>query len=132
MRDLLTFLDDSPVNFLAAATICDELESAGFTRLNPSEKWLLTPGEKYFITKNDSAVFAFILGDDPLNGYKIISAHSDSPCFRVKPHAEMVSEGGILRLNTEVYGGPILYTWFDRPLSLAGRVILRSDDPLHP
>lgn len=132
MRDLLTFLDDSPVNFLAASTICDELEKAGFDKLNPSDKWLLTPGGKYYITKNDSAVFAFILGEDPISGYKIISAHSDSPCFRVKPHAEMVSEGGILRLNTEVYGGPILYTWFDRPLSLAGRVILRSDDPLHP
>ena len=65
-------------------------------------------------------------------GYKIIAAHSDSPCFRIKPNAEIKAEGGIIKLNTEVYGGPILYTWFDRPLSLAGRVILKGNDALHP
>lgn len=64
--------------------------------------------------------------------FHIISAHSDSPGFRVKPKCEMLGEGRMLRLNTEVYGGPILYTWFDRPLSLAGRVILRGDDAMHP
>lgn len=132
MRDLLAFLDDSPVNFLAAATVCDELRQAGFMQLDPSDHWALNPGGRYFITKNGSAVFAFIVGDDPLAGYKIISAHSDSPGFRIKPHPEMIGEGGILRLNTEVYGGPILYTWFDRPLSIAGRVIVRSEDPLRP
>jgi aspartyl aminopeptidase len=65
-------------------------------------------------------------------GYKIICAHSDSPGFRIKPNAEMLCSGNTLKLNTEVYGGPILYTWFDRPLSIAGRVILRSDNPLQP
>lgn len=132
MRDLLTFLDDSPVNFLAVNTVIDELHQAGFVRLDPRDHWTLNPGGRYYVTKNGSAIFAFILGEDPLSGYKIISAHSDSPGFRIKPHPEMAGEGGILRLNTEVYGGPILYTWFDRPLSIAGRVILRSDDPLRP
>jgi aspartyl aminopeptidase len=66
------------------------------------------------------------------DGFKIISAHSDSPGFRIKPNAAMVCDGGIVKLNTEVYGGPILYTWFDRPLSIAGRVILKSDDLLNP
>ena len=65
-------------------------------------------------------------------GFKLIAAHSDSPCFRIKPNAEMPGDGGIVRLNTEVYGGPILYTWFDRPLSIAGRVICKGEDALHP
>ena len=65
-------------------------------------------------------------------GFKIITAHSDSPCFRIKPNPEMLSNDGLVRLNTEVYGGPILYTWFDRPLSLAGRVILRGESALKP
>lgn len=132
MIDLINFMNASPVNFLAAATVCSQLDEAGFTRLDAASHWELQENGRYYITKNASAVFAFIVGTDPLAGYKIISAHSDSPCFRIKPNAEMLSEGNVLRLNTEVYGGPILYTWFDRPLSLAGRVILRGDDPLHP
>lgn len=131
MRDLLAFLDDSPLNFWAVKTVIDELEQAGFEELDPAEHWTLHPGGKYYVTKNGSAIFAFIVGSDPLSGYKIISAHSDSPGFRIKPNAEMASEG-ILRLNTEVYGGPILYTWFDRPLSIAGRVVLRGDNLLRP
>lgn len=135
VADLMSFLDASPVNFLACAETCRRLDEAGFTRLDPADRWReLMPGDRRYIVKNDSAVFAFIIGDsdDPGEGFKIISAHSDSPCFRVKPNAEMRGEGGVTRLNTEVYGGPILYTWFDRPLSLAGRVIIRTDDPLRP
>ncbi|MDE7136312.1 MAG: M18 family aminopeptidase, partial [Muribaculaceae bacterium] len=132
VADLIEYLNDSPCNFWAVATAANRLEKAGFRRLDLRDEWDLKPGGKYYTTKNDSAIFAFIVGTNPAAGYKIISAHSDSPCFRIKPHAEMLSEGNILKLNTEVYGGPILYTWFDRPLSLAGRVILRSDDLLHP
>jgi len=131
--DLMTFLNASPVNFLAAKEIMNRLAAAGYTRLNPAERWSLMPGGKYYITKNDSAVVAFNLSAKaPEAGYKIITAHSDSPGFRIKPHAEMLCENGVVKLNTEVYGGPILYTWFDRPLSIAGRVVLRSGDPLHP
>lgn len=130
--NLLDFLDNSPVNFLAAKTITTLLESAGFRRLNPAEAWHISPGERCYITKNDSAVFAFIAGTDPVAGYKIISAHSDSPGFRIKPKAQINTEGGVVKLNTEVYGGPILYTWFDRVLSIAGRVIVRTDNPLRP
>ena len=131
--DLIDFLNASPVNFLAAEEIVHRLESAGYTELDPAEEWHLEHGGKYFVTKNNSAVIAFHLSaSDPRAGYKIISAHSDSPGFRIKPHAAMKCENGVVKLNTEVYGGPILYTWFDRPLSIAGRVILRTDDPLHP
>ena len=133
INDLMTFLDRSSVNFLAAEELCNRLDQAGFSRLDPAEKWNLEKGGKYYITQNQTAVMAFALSTEgPDAGYKIISAHSDSPGFRIKPKAQMNGEGGIIRLNTEVYGGPILYTWFDRPLSIAGRVILRSDDLLHP
>lgn len=129
---LMQFLNDSPVNFYAVASVSRRLEAEGFTRLDPRKRWQLTPGAKHYIVKNSSAIFAFIVGQSVDAGFRIISAHSDSPGFRIKPHAEMLTEGGVLKLNVEVYGGPILYTWFDRPLSIAGRVMLRSSDPLHP
>lgn len=132
VNSLMRFLDASPVNFLAVDTLRSALDDSGFTELNPSDHWDLKPGDKHYIVKNGSALFAFIVGEGLAHtGFKIITAHSDSPGFRIKPRAEMLCEG-IVKLNTEVYGGPILYTWFDRPLSIAGRVILRSDDPLHP
>lgn len=133
VQNLMQFLDNSPCNFYAAANVAKMLDDAGFTRLDASEHWDLKRGGKYYTLKNSSAVFAFVVGSAEAHaGYKIISAHSDSPGFRIKPHAGMMCDGGIVKLNTEVYGGPILYTWFDRPLSVAGRVLLRSDNPLHP
>lgn len=132
-RSLMEFLDQSPVNFLAVKTVRRHLDDNGFTCLDSREAWNLSPGGKYYMVKNSSAIFAFVLSTQgPASGFRIISAHSDSPCFRIKPKAEMFGEGGVVRLNVEVYGGPILYTWFDRPLSLAGRVVLRSEDPLNP
>ena len=132
--DLLTFLDNSPVNFLAVRTLTKELADAGFRRIDPCEAMpRLEAGKGYFVTKNDSSVYAFRMGRQTLadGGFHIICAHCDSPTFRIKPHAEMFQEG-IVKLNTEVYGGPILSTWMDRPLSLAGRVIVRGKDALHP
>lgn len=130
---LLGFIDASPVNFLAVRNVCNTLLDNGFVQLHAEEALKDLP-EKFFITKNNSAVFAFHLGRQSMAdaGFRIIAAHSDSPTFRIKPNAEMVGEGGLLRLNTEAYGGAILNTWFDRPLSLAGRVILRSADALNP
>lgn len=132
---LLKFLDASPVNFLAARNIAYELEQNGYRRLDPQQPLgELKAGDKVYVTKNDSSVYAFHLGRKPLaeTGFHMICAHSDSPTFRVKPHAEMTGEGGLVRLNTEVYGGPILSTWFDRPLTLAGRVIVRGKDAMSP
>lgn len=131
IKDLLQFLDNSPVNFLATETICQRLVDAGFERLNACEKLdNIKPGRQFFFTKNDSSVYAFRIGSESLSeaGFHVICAHCDSPTFRIKPNAEMTGEGGIVRLNTEVYGGPILSTWFDRPLTIAGRVIVRSED----
>lgn len=131
--ELIDFLDKSPNNFFAIDTLKKELVDAGFAELNAGDSWQVQPEGKYFVTKNDSSLFAFVPGTAPIAeaGFKLICAHSDSPSFRIKPNPEMLNEG-ILKLNTEVYGGPILYTWFDRPLSIAGRVILKSDNPLQP
>lgn len=133
-KQLLGFLDASPNNFFAVQTLKEELTANGFTQLDPAARWNLEKGGKYFVTKNDSSLFAFVPGTEDIadNGFKLICAHCDSPGFRIKPHPEMLTEGGVLKLNTEVYGGPILYTWFDRPLSVAGRVILKGEHPLYP
>lgn len=132
--DILNFMRRSVVNFWAVDTIKTILNEAGYSQLNPAEAWTLQPGRGYYMTQNDSAIFAFVAGHNPngITPFRIISAHSDSPGFRIKPNAEILSDGRMLKLNTEVYGGPILYTWFDRPLSLAGRVLLRGKDALHP
>ncbi len=133
INSLLKFMDDSPCNFLAVDSIKRMLFNNGFTEKRLYEKFTAKPGEKFFFTKNDSAIFAVTVGSAPIKetGFKIIAAHSDSPCFRIKPKAEIKCDGGVIKLNTEVYGGPILYTWFDRPLSIAGRVILKGDSPLY-
>lgn len=132
---LLSFLDASPVSFLAVRNIANELEKNGFRRVNAQEPFgKVEAGDRFFVTKNDSSVYAFHIGKKPLAdaGFHMICAHCDSPTFRVKPNAEMDCEGGIVKLNTEVYGGPIMSTWFDRPLTLAGRVIVKGDDVMRP
>ena len=135
MNRLLNFLDASPVNFLAVKNIVEELEKAGY-RLVDARKPIgkVKAGDKLYVTKNDSSVYAFQIGRKPLAdaGFHMICAHSDSPTFRIKPNAEMACEGGIVKLNTEVYGGPIMSTWFDRPLTIAGRVVLKGKDAMNP
>jgi aspartyl aminopeptidase len=135
VKRLLDFLNASPVNFLAAKNITIELEQAGYRQLDPREPiGQLKTGDKLYVTKNDSSVYAFHIGRKPMAeaGFRMICAHCDSPTFRIKPNAEMLCEGGIVKLNTEVYGGPIMSTWFDRPLTIAGRVIVRGTDALSP
>ena len=135
VKRLLDFLNASLVNFLAAKNIANELEQAGYRRLDPQMPiGEVKAGDKLDVTKNDSSVYAFHIGRKPLAdaGFRMICAHCDSPTFRIKPNAEMTCEGGIVKLNTEVYGGPIMSTWFDRPLTIAGRVIVRGEDTLHP
>ncbi len=132
---LLQFLDNSPVNYLAVSTMSSLLKEAGFQQLDPQKALPnLKPGDQCFVTKNSSSLYAFRIGKKTLaeGGFHMICAHCDSPTFRIKPAAEILTEGGILKLNTEVYGGPILSTWLDRPLSLAGRVIVKGKDALHP
>ena len=133
-KDLMQFLDKSPCSFFAVQEMKKRLEEKGYQELLEQDAWKLKKNGKYYVTKNDSAIFAFQLGNGEIEkeGFHIIGSHSDSPCFRVKNNPEMVVEGKYLKLNTEVYGGPILSTWFDRALSLAGRVTVRGKDSLHP
>ena len=135
IKRLLSFLDASPVNFLAVKNLTEELQQHGYHRIDTTEALgTVKAGDKFFVTKNDSSIYAFQIGRKVLaeTGFHMICAHCDSPTFRIKPHAEIDCEGGIVKLNTEVYGGPIMSTWFDRPLTLAGRVIVKSKDVMTP
>ncbi|MGK0466645.1 M18 family aminopeptidase [Clostridium sp.] len=133
-QDLIDYIYDSPTAFHAVAKAKEDLFKEGFIEIREEEKWSLEKGGKYFITKNDSALTAFVVGkgDVEKTGFKIIAAHTDSPSFRIKPLPEMVVDNTYVRLNTEAYGGLILNTWMDRPLAVAGRVTLRSDNILYP
>ena len=132
--DLIDFLYKSPTAHHSVKTIRERLELNGFNEVKESDKWNLQKDGKYYVIKNDSALIAFTIGNGDIeeDGFKLIGAHTDSPGFRIKANPEMVSEGTYLKLNTEVYGGPILYTWFDRPLGIAGKVTLKGSSPLKP
>ena len=132
-REVIEFIDESPSTYHVVKNCSDILDENGFERIMPREKWEIKKGGKYFLKKSSSTIIAFTVGEDfdVKNGFKIFGAHTDSPCFRIKPSPEIVTEN-VVRLNTEVYGGPILSTWFDRPLSIAGRVIVKGEDPFFP
>jgi len=135
IKRLIDFLNASPVNYLAISNLCNELEKNGFRHIDPRKPiGKVKAGDKLYVTKNDSSVYAFHIGRKSLAdaGFRMICAHCDSPTFRIKPNAEMTCEGGIVKLNTEVYGGPIMSTWFDRPLTIAGRVIVKGSDEMNP
>ena len=132
-ENLLDYIYESPTAFNAVKTSKELLVKNGFVELKMNEKWQIKVEGKYFVTKNSSALTAFVINSDKIeDGFRIIGSHSDSPTFRVKPKAEMAVENTYLKLNTEGYGGAILSSWFDRPLSIAGRVVLKSDNILCP
>ncbi len=132
--NLINFIDRSPSQFHATKNVEEILIKEGFKKLNFQDKWELEKEGKYYTIKNNSAIIGFVIGKGEIeeNGFKLIGAHTDSPGFRIKPNPEMTVEGKYLKLNTEVYGGPILNTWFDRPLSMAGRVSVKTENPLKP
>ena len=132
--DLIDYIYSSPTSFHAVKTSKELLENNGFEELKLNKKWELKVGGKYFVTKNSSSIIAFVVNSDKVEeeGFRIIGSHSDSPTFRIKPKAQMSVENTYLKLNTESYGGAILSTWFDRPLSIAGRVVLKSKETLYP
>ena len=133
MRDelnqgLIDFLQASPTPFHATASLAMRLEAAGYQRLDERETWRTEAGGRYYVTRNDSSIIAFKLGKRSLveGGIRLVGAHTDSPCLRVKPHPELQRQG-VFQLGVEVYGGALLAPWFDRDLSLAGRVTFRRD-----
>ncbi|SHH29431.1 M18 family aminopeptidase [Clostridium grantii] len=133
-KDLINFIEESPTAFHAVSEAKKLLEANGFKELKEEEQWVIKENSKYFTIKNNSAMIAFEIGNGKIRkkGFKIVGAHTDTPCFRIKPNAEIIKENSYLKLNTEVYGGPILNTWFDRTLSLAGRVILKGENIMEP
>ena len=123
-RRLYNFLDSSPTPFHAVLQMSQILEKAGFTQIAETEDWNLHQGGKYFVTRNQSALIAFIVGESDYAEYgaRVVGAHTDSPALMVKPQSE-IRENGFLQLGIEVYGGALLNPWFDRDLSMAGRVV---------
>ncbi|HKJ71999.1 MAG TPA: M18 family aminopeptidase [Gammaproteobacteria bacterium] len=127
-QDLLDFIDASPSPWHAVATAVADLERRGYRRLEESGDWELQPGEAYYVVRDDSSLIAFRIGDGAVSdaGFRIVGAHTDSPGFRIKPNAAH-AKGPLAALGVEVYGGPILATFADRDLTLAGRLLVRDD-----
>lgn len=124
--ELYNFLNKSVTEYHAAHNIVEILEKNGFTYLDPSTKWNLIPGGNYYTTKDQSSVIAFKMGQiSSSNGFNIVASHLDSPNLKIKPNG-VIAKPNYTSLNTEVYGGPILSTWLDRALSIAGRVFVKT------
>lgn len=121
----------SPYECVKAAL--EELEENGFTQINYDSDWNLVPGGRYVMNHHDTTLFAFTIGSDykPGDMVRLAAAHTDYPCLRIKPNPDFMTNS-YAQVNVEVYGGPILNTWFDRPLGVAGRVAIKSDDPFNP
>ena len=130
-QELLDFTATCTSPYHTVLTSEKLLAKEGFKQLTLAGKWNLVPGEKYYVKVFDSALVAFRLGKQDTRGIKIAAAHTDFPCFRIKPNPEINTEG-YGTLNVEAYGGMIVSTWMDRPLSLAGKVALKSKDPFKP
>lgn len=130
MKELIDHINQSPTAFHCVATVKSELDKNGYKELFENKSWDIKNGGKFYVTRNSSSIIAFELPKGDYAGYHIFSAHSDSPSFRIKENTEMVFENNYVRLNVEKYGGMIMPTWFDRPLSVAGRVVFRDGDEL--
>ncbi len=125
--ELLKFLDESPSRFHAVANLGKMLDEAGYTRIAESQKWNLEKGGKYYLTKNGSALIAFRIPTTDFKGFIMSGSHSDSPSFHIKVNAEMENSDGYIRLNTETYGGTLMTPWFDRPLTVSGRLLIETE-----
>lgn len=122
---LLTFIKDSPTAFQAVETMKNRFLENGFRELKEEEHWSVEKGGKYFVTRNHSAIIAFTIPEENTDTFHIIASHSDSPSLKIKENPEM-AENGYVKLNVELYGGALLAPWFDRPLSVAGRLIVKE------
>ncbi|CAJ2644444.1 unnamed protein product [Trifolium pratense] len=128
VSDLINFLNASPTAFHAVDEAKKQLKTAGYQQISEKENWELKAGHKYFFTRNHSTIVAFAIGKRFVagNGFYIVGAHTDSPCLKLKPGSKVV-KGGILEVGVQTYGGGLWHTWFDRDLTVAGRVILRKE-----
>ena len=127
-KELFSFLDQSPNAFFAVKNMCDILEQAGMVRLYEGEPWDLEAGKGYYVTRNDSALIAFRIPKADYTGFQIMASHCDSPVFKIKTNTEITVDRQYVKLNVEKYGGMLCSPWLDRPLSVAGRVVLRKEE----
>ena len=128
IEQLFDFLHRSVSPFHAVHTAAQLLDAAGYTRLEEAEYWNLEPEHGYYVTRNESSIIAWRVPAHAIGGWRIAASHSDSPCFRLRDHAELTGE--YIRLSAERYGGMINDSWLDRPLSVAGRVLVRREGGL--
>lgn len=124
---LIAFIEKSPTSFHAVDTVRRELDEAGFMQLQECDMWKLVSGGRYYVTRNRSSIIAFTLPRGRVGAFQLIASHSDSPAFKIKENAELCVRDRYVQLDTERYGGMIMSTWLDRPLSVAGRVVVRTD-----
>ena len=132
-QEVASFLDyvaHAPTVFQATQQACDMLIAAGFTQLEEHAAWEIVPGGRYFVTRNRSAVVAFTVPENGFTHCQIVASHGDSPTFKLKANAEGEAAGAYIRLDVERYGGMIMSTWFDKPLSIAGRALVRENGKL--
>ncbi len=125
-QELFTFIKESPTSYHAIHKMCVELETAGYEALCEENEWNLRSGGRYYVTRNGSSLIAFRIPKKGFQGFRIVASHSDSPCFKLKENPEMMAEDHYVRLNVEKYGGMIVSSWLDRPLAVAGRVVVRD------
>ena len=127
-NELISFLDNSPVSFFAVKNMCETLNKEGYTRLYEGQAWELEAGKGYYVTRNDSAVIAFRIPKKDYTGFQMMASHCDSPVFKIKTNAEITIDNSYVKLNVEKYGGMICSPWLDRPLSVAGRIVVSTED----
>ena len=132
MKDLMNYLDNSYSAFHAVKNLEEKLVNKGFKKLEENEKWNLEENNSYYVIRNTSSIIAFKVPEiKGTLGFNIVASHSDSPSYKIKPNATMKDlRNDYAKLNTETYGGPITYTWLDRPLGIAGRVFVENEKSL--
>lgn len=129
-EELIGFIEKSPTCFHAVAAMKKILEENGYREILEKDRWELEKGGKYYVSRNDSALIAFAIPQGEAEGFRIMASHSDSPTFKIKENPEMDVDGKYVKLNVERYGGMICAPWFDRPLSVAGRVVVKENGKL--
>lgn len=128
VKQLFKFIENSPSCFHAIKTITEELKNEGFVEIKEKDTWQIEKGKKYYVTRNLSSVIAFKIPQNDFKSFNIVASHSDSPTFKIKENAEIEVNNKYVKLNTEKYGGMICSTWFDRPLSIAGRILVKENN----
>ena len=130
LEQFLNFAEQSPTAFHAVGNLKEELRNCGFRELKEKDPWMVDGGGKYYVIRNDSAIIAFAIPDSGFAPFRIAAAHADSPAFKLKPFFEAPADKAYMRLNVEKYGGMIISSWLDRPLSIAGRLVIRDGEKI--